>query len=55
MFLCSGNDRPFRTFEKIYNSEKIKNEKEGIREKQVEELIIKQAPKSLQNELSKMI
>lgn len=46
-YLCNGKNRPFRTFEKIYNAERVKNEKDAVREKQVEELIIKQAPRSL--------
>lgn len=55
LFLCNGKDRPFRTFEKIINSQQIKNEQDSVREKQVEELIIKQAPRSLQAELAKKI
>ena len=50
-FRCQANDRPYRTFEKIIENSKQSEDTEAIREKALEELLIKQAPRSLQMEL----
>lgn len=54
-YQCTGKDRSFRTFDKIINTGQVKNAEDTIREKQVEELLVRQAPRSLQGELAKRI
>ena len=54
-FKCQGQDRAFRTFEKIIDTSKQNEVRDAIREKELEELLIKQAPRSLQMELKQQI
>ena len=46
-FVCCGADRPFRTFAKIVDHAMTDDINEADRNQKMEELIIKQAPKSL--------
>ena len=54
-FKCSGKDRPHRTFDKIVDHAKLDDARESKRLKDQEELIIKQAPRSLQTEVAQEI
>jgi hypothetical protein len=46
-YRCQGKDRSYRTFEKLINDAKNYEIMDSEREKQMEEVIIKQAPRSL--------
>lgn len=52
---CEGGDRDYRTVKKIYEAEKAKEVEDIEREKLMEEVVIRQAPRSLQQEVSQMI
>jgi hypothetical protein len=54
-FKCQGPDRAFRTFDKIIDQGQTYDKKEKLRQQMTEELIVKQAPKSLQNEVAMQI
>lgn len=49
--LCNGNNQHFRTFEKIINNQVLRNKSDAEKEIEMEKVIIKQAPRSLQAEL----
>lgn len=51
-FKCAGIDRPHRTFEKIVKHAQEADEREAIRIREMEDLIIKQAPRQLQMEVA---
>jgi hypothetical protein len=54
-FKCVGADRDFRTFDKIIDHSTTADKKDLERQLKTEELLVKQAPKSLQNEVAMQI
>lgn len=52
---CQGQDRPFRTFDKIIAHASFNDKKDAERELMMEETIIKQAPRSLQMEVAQQL
>lgn len=52
---CDGKDRPFRTFEKIFNDRHLLEINEMQKDKLRDELIIKQTPKILQMEMAQKL
>lgn len=54
-FKCVGADRDFRTFDKIIDHSTTADKKDEERQLRTEELIVRQAPKSLQNEVAQQI
>ena len=49
---CEGGDRPYRTVEKVYEHAKALEIEDTEREKLMEEVVIRQAPRSLQQEVA---
>lgn len=52
---CEGPDRDYRTIQKIYEYAKADEVQDIEREKLMEEVVIRQAPRSLQQEVAQMI
>mmetsp|Transcript_5851 Transcript_5851/g.9404 ORF Transcript_5851/g.9404 Transcript_5851/m.9404 type:complete len:238 (+) Transcript_5851:1634-2347(+) len=54
-YKCQGQDRPFRTFDKIIDHAQSYDNFDKDREIKMEELVIKQAPRSLQVDVARLI
>ena len=54
-YRCQGQDRPFRTFDKIIAHAQYNDKKDEEREALMEETVIKQAPRSLQMEVAQQL
>jgi hypothetical protein len=54
-YKCQGADRDFRTFDKIIDHSTTYDKKDLERQLKTEELLVKQAPKSLQNDVMMQI
>lgn len=54
-YKCMGVDRPFRTFEKIIFHAKNRDAGDDEKRKLMDELVISQAPRSMQQELAEQL